>query len=208
MSGPSPAQVVSQLNRVLDLAPNKEPVIIFFIGAGGSGKSTLATELRARLPNDNFEVAKFDDAPKLGMDRWDEHLKAYPDQEACLRAYVTRWVDLIAKQYCDKKLVVCDVNTTPDILRQVMADRPELKATILLVQPSQEVRVTRLANDCSREHMPIDALRAQFDPGFADFLAARSDELGITRVLNEQSEKSAGQVAAAAIKLLRDAAKG
>ena len=204
MTNLSAAQAVTQLNRVLDLNSGNEPALVFFIGAGGSGKSTLASKFQVAVSNDKIKAVKFDDAHELGMDRWEKHLHQYPDQDACLRAYVGDWIARIEAHHSDKKLLVCDVNTTPDILLQTLADRPHLKASIILVQPSEEVRVTRLANDSTREHMPKEALRAQFDSGFADFLAARTQELGIPRILNEQDDRSILQVAEAAIKLVRE----
>lgn len=198
----SPAQLTNQLSQVLDLSCASHPAIIFFIGSGGSGKSTTAIAFRDTMNRQDLIAVRFDDANKdFNVPRWSDRLAEYPDRESCIHDHVSNWIDSVVKANGHRKLIICDVNTDPDTLLAVMTKHPEIPFRIALVQPSHEVWCSRLANDESRKYMPPEELSAQFDSKYPDFLARRSDELGIPRFLNEDTQKTTMEIASLALKL-------
>lgn len=198
-------QAVAQLSRVLDLSPRQEPAVIFFIGSGGSGKTFLSKRFGEAVDNGGIGIVEFDDAPEqFGMERWDKHVSEYPDRDSCIRSFVGSWLEKMSAAHKDKKLIIGSVNTEPDILLDVLKESPITDSKIILVQPGEEVRKARLANDESRAYMPMEALKAQFESGFPQFLIERTGELGIPRILGENLDKSIAEVAVHAIQLMRN----
>lgn len=196
---------VNQLSRVLDLSPAAEPAFVFMIGAAGSGKSTLATNLRSALGRIDTAVAKFDDSERWGMSRWEAHQHEFPNFESCATHFIAEWIAKVAAEYQDKKLVLCDVNTTPDILQAAIERAGVRNCKVALVQPCEELRAMRLANDPTRQAMDRDTFKGQLNSDFATFLAHRSEELGIPRILNEDSQKSLSELSSICAQGIRTA---
>lgn len=191
---------------MLDLTKVSQPAVLFFIGSGGSGKSTLAINFRDMMSREDLTAVRFDDAKKdFGISRWSDHLSEFPDRETCIREHVSKWIVSLLEANKERKLIICDINTDPDTLLSVMEAHPGTHFRIALVQPSDEVRCSRLANDESRKYMPKEELVRQLDSAFPDFLAGRSQELGLPRIFNEDRRKTVVEVASLATKLLREA---
>ena len=199
-------QALAELSKVLDFSTREEPAVVFFIGAGGSGKTFLGRQFGEAVKNNEIGVVEFDDAPKqFGMERWEKHLGDYTDRDSCIKAFVSSWIVKMAEANRDNKLVIGSINIDPDLLLEVLKDSDISDFSIVLVQPSEEVRRARLANDESRAYMPKEALKAQFESTFPGYLIERTEQLGIPRILGEELERSIGEVAVLATKLLRDA---
>lgn len=197
-------QSINLLGKVLIHSSQTEPALLFFIGAGGSGKTFLGKQFGEAVQNEDISVVEFDDAPhQFGMERWEEHLDEYPDRNTCIKAFVASWVEKVTESNAKRKLVVASINVEPDILLEVMKEQGSHRFKIALVQPSEEVRKSRLANDETRAYMPPDALKGQFDSSFPNFLACRAEQLGLTRIMGEDLEASISEVAELATKLIR-----
>jgi adenylate kinase family enzyme len=186
---------IEQLNRVIDLSPATEPTYIFLIGASGSGKSTLATKLGDALGRSDTAVAKFDDSERWNMSRWENHLNEFPDFKSCFTHFITEWISKVSAEYQANKLVLCDVNAEPDFITDAISRAGVKNSKIVLVQPREEVRAQRLANDETRKTMDPETFKSQFNSEFSNYLELRSKQLGIARILNEDSDLSVRELA-------------
>lgn len=193
-----------QVNRILDRAPDRdEPTFVFLIGAGGSGKSTLAGAFQQAVSHDDLEVAKFDDSTRWGMDRWENHVDEFDSVESCQSAFVKDWISRVRERSANSKLVVCDLNAAPAHIIDACVELNVSSYQCVLVQPTHEVRCERLANDQTRQQMPLEALRGQMDDTFPKFLEAEAQRLEIPHVLNEEREKTLNELSEVCIDLLR-----
>lgn len=192
------------VNRILDRAPDRdEPTFVFLIGAGGSGKSTLAGAFQQAVSHDDLKVAKFDDSARWGMERWEDHVDEFESVEACQKAFVKDWISRVREQSDDKKLVVCDLNAVPGHIIDVCAELNVSAFQCVLVQPTHEVRCERLANDETRQQMPLEALQGQMDDAFPNFLEVEAQRLEIPHILNEERDRSLNELSAVCVDLLR-----
>lgn len=161
----------------------EHPFIFFLSGASGVGKTSIVTELKAHYHSLDCIFVHFD---SIGIPSFEEMIQQAGSQEKWQELATYRWIEKIAIEYRDKRIVVIEGQTNLDFIEAACRKFKITKYLILLIDCNWKTMKERLMQNRQQPELANQGMK-----NWANFLRkqAQRKNLPIIDTSHQQLEQ-------------------